>query len=347
MLDKKAQHTTYQDAGVDIAAANTLMEAIKPVCERASHPNIIKNRGGFAGLFELPSNDYRNPVMLGATDGVGTKLHLTKVLGRYDTIGADLVAMCVNDILAHGGKPVAFLDYYSCDKLDAKQACAVIAGIARACREAGAGLIGGETAEMPGCYQPGNYDLAGFAIGLAEKDALLPANVSAGDIVIGVASSGVHSNGFSLINHIINTNRVNLNTPFDGKTLGETLLTQTKIYVRQILPLIEQRRVRALAHITGGGITENLPRVLPAGHCAQIDTQAWQRPDIFDWIQQQANVEDMEMLKVFNCGIGMCIVAAAEQSDMIIRHLAKQKLDARKIGEIRRHDKDEPCVVYR
>lgn len=347
MADKKAQHTTYQDAGVDIGAANTLIAAIKPVCEQTSHPDIINNPGGFAGLLELPLNDYRNPVMLSATDGVGTKLHLTKTLRRYDTIGTDLVAMCVNDILVHGGKPIAFLDYYSCDKLDTKQAYDIIAGIACGCREAGACLIGGETAEMPGCYQSGNYDLAGFSIGLAEKDALLPVNITAGDIVIGVASSGVHSNGFSLVNHIIHTNQIDINVPFGDTTLGNTLITPTTIYVRQILPLIAQQHIHALAHITGGGITENLPRVLPDGYCAHVDTQAWQRPDIFSWIQRQANITDTEMLKVFNCGIGMCIVAAENQSEKIIQHLAKQKLAAWKIGEIRQHDKSKPCVVYR
>ena len=347
MAEKHKRSISYRDAGVDTAAADSLIRAIKPLCEKTARPGVIANPGGFAGLFELPLSDYRCPVMLAATDGVGTKLRLAGSLGRYDTIGVDLVAMCVNDILTHGGEPVAFLDYYACGKLDVEQAHDIIKGIAEGCRQAGAGLLGGETAEMPGSYPPGEFDLAGFAVGLAEKDALLPTGeIAPGDAVIGIASSGVHANGFSLIHRIIKAGKAPLSGAFGASTLGETLLTPTTIYVRPLLPLVKQKRIRALAHITGGGITDNLARVLPRNRRAQINPQSWRRPQIFGWIQRHAGINDAEMLKVFNCGIGMCAIVAGDECDAVLAHCKKHKLGAWPIGEIRPDEQGTPRVTY-
>lgn len=346
MADKKIHSTSYKDAGVDIDAADSLIDRIKPLCQKTSHAHILENPKGFAGLLELPIADYRQPVMLSATDGVGTKMRLTQQMNRYDTIGIDLVAMCVNDILVHGGKPLAFLDYYSCGKLNVEQAYQVIQGIAYACQESGASLVGGETAEMPGSYREGEYDLAGFAIGLAEKDRLLPKNVSVGDHIIGIASNGVHANGFSLIHHIIEQQQISLDAIIDGRTLGETLLAPTSLYVKPLLPLIEKQDIHGLAHITGGGITENLPRVLPDDCGAEIVLQAWQRSAIFDWIQEKAGIDNVEMLRTFNCGIGMCAIVAADASDTILQCIQKQGLEAWIIGRVCETTANTPRVLY-
>ena len=350
--------TTYRDAGVRLDAADALIKAIRPLCESTRRPGVGDGIGGFASVFEPPAGRYRKPLILTATDGVGTKLKLAQRLARHDTIGIDLVAMCANDVLAQGGEPVLFLDYFSCGRLDVATGEAVVAGIAEGCRRAGAALVGGETAEMPGCYPDGEYDLAGFVVGLAEKDRLpTPAGVAAGQVVVGVASSGVHANGFSLIHKILDDNGARLDAPFDdaagatsgetpGETLGETLLTPTHIYVRALLPLIEQGRIRALAHITGGGISANLPRALPPFHHARVSTGAWTRPRIFDWLQREGRIEEAEMLRVFNCGIGMAIIVADDDCDGVMRDVEQRGFAARVIGEIERRDEERPSVIY-
>ena len=351
--------TSYRDAGVRLDAADALIRAIRPLCESTRRPGLVGGIGGFAAVFEPPAGRYRKPLILTATDGVGTKLRLAQRLGRHDTIGMDLVAMCANDVLAQGGEPVLFLDYFSCGRLDVATGEAVVAGIAEGCRMAGAALAGGETAEMPGCYPDGEYDLAGFAVGLAEKGRLpTPADVAAGQVIVGVASSGVHANGFSLVHKILDDNDARLDAPFHDAadaasaadaadaTLGETLLTPTHIYVRALLPLIEQGRVRALAHITGGGLSANLPRVLPPFHRARVFTKAWTRPRIFDWLQREGRIEEAEMLRVFNCGIGMALIVAGDDCDGVVRDVGQRGFAARVIGEIEKHDEERPSVVY-
>ena len=351
MTEKKSPATTpklnYRDAGVNLSAADALIRAIRPLCESTRRDGVVGGIGGFAGVFELPLGRYREPLLLTATDGVGTKLKLARRLGRHDTIGVDLVAMCVNDILAQGGEPLVFLDYFACGVLDVETATEVIGGVAEGCRRAGAALAGGETAEMPGCYGGGEYDLAGFAVGLAEKDGLPKAgDVAAGQAVIGVFSSGVHANGFSLIHKIIEGNGARLDARFGDSTLGETLLTPTQIYVKALLPLLRQGRVRALAHITGGGLTDNLPRVLPPFHRARIAVNQWTRPQIFDYLQREGRIEDAEMLRVFNCGIGMALIADAGDCDDILRHVREHGLKARPVGEIEKQREEQPRVVY-
>ena len=341
--------TTYRDAGVHLDAADALVKAIRPLCESTHGPGVVGGIGGFAAVFEPPAGRYREPLIVTATDGVGTKLKLAQRLGRHDTIGIDLVAMCANDVLAQGGEPMLFLDYFSCGKLEVATAEAVVAGIAEGCRRAGAALVGGETAEMPGFYTDGEYDLAGFAVGLAEKRRLpTPAAVAARQVVVGVSSSGAHSNGYSLIHKIIEDNDARLDAPFDDDdaTLGEALLTPTHIYVRALLPLIEQGRVRALAHVTGGGLSGNLPRVLPPFHHARISTKAWTRPPIFDWLQREGRIEDAEMLRVFNCGIGMAIIVAGDDCDGVVRDIGQRGFAARAIGEIEKRDEERPRVIY-
>jgi len=326
---------SYRDSGVDIDAGNRLVDRIKPAVARTHRPGVLAGLGGFGALFELPLGRYREPVLVSGTDGVGTKLKLAVEAGLHDSIGIDLVAMCVNDIVVQGAEPLFFLDYYATGKLDVDVATDVITGIARGCELAGAALVGGETAEMPGMYVAGDYDLAGFAVGIVEKNAIIDGSaVRSGDVLIGLASSGPHSNGYSLIRRIIEVSRSGLSDTLEGRTLADWLLAPTQIYVKPLLSLCERLPVHALAHITGGGLTENLPRVLPAGTRAVVDTATWQRPMIFDWLQLQGNVADTEMFRTFNCGIGMVVCVAPADAPAALELLADRGEDARLIGHI-------------
>ena len=337
----------YRQAGVDIAAGEALVAKIKPLCEQTKRKGVISSIGGYAGLFDLASSGYKAPVMLAATDGVGTKLKLAQAMNKHDTIGIDLVAMCVNDILAQGGEPLIFLDYLACGKLDVDTMHTVIQGIAQGCMDANATLIGGETAEMPGCYPHDEYDLAGFSVGLAERDSLLPkTDIKADDMIIGLASNGLHSNGYSVVNKLIAEHRIKLDAPLGDSTLGELLLRPTTIYVRTLLPLIRQGLIGALAHITGGGISSNLPRVLPEYHCAHIEPDCWPRPEVFDCLQEQCGVPDEEMLSTYNCGIGMILIVAPQQQAEIMRHLERSQMPAWQIGTIQSCQDKRPYVIY-
>jgi phosphoribosylformylglycinamidine cyclo-ligase len=326
---------TYRDAGVDIAAGNRLVDLIKPLAARTRRPGVLAGLGGFGALFELPAG-YREPVLVSATDGVGTKLRLAMTLSRHDTIGIDLVAMCANDLVVLGAEPLFFLDYYATGHLDLDTARDVVAGIAEGCTQAGAALVGGETAEMPGMYQGDDYDLAGFCVGVVEKSAVIDGSrVAPGDVLIGLASSGPHSNGYSLIRKVVEVSGADLNADFHGRPLGETLLAPTRIYVRSVLALARAVEVRALAHITGGGLVENLPRVLPE-HCrAEIDLGAWDRPPVFDWLQSAGAIPPEEMLRTFNNGVGMVACVAAADLESALAVLAEQGETAWPIGRVR------------
>ncbi|MCU7945637.1 MAG: phosphoribosylformylglycinamidine cyclo-ligase [Candidatus Thiodiazotropha sp. (ex Cardiolucina cf. quadrata)] len=312
---------SYRDAGVDIDAGNELVERIKPIVKQTFRPGVLTGLGGFGALFELPLDRFKEPVLVSGTDGVGTKLKLALELNRHDTIGIDLVAMCVNDIVVAGAEPLFFLDYYATGQLDLEIATDVVSGIAEGCKQAGAALTGGETAEMPGLYSKGDYDLAGFCVGIAEKSRLiLPERVKAGDVLIGVASSGPHSNGYSLVRKILQVSGADLQQPLGETSLGEALLAPTRIYVKPLLQLMQQVEIHALAHITGGGLPENLPRVLPPGCKAVIDSDSWRLPPVFAWLQTQGNVVNSEMLRTFNSGVGMvvCVAQADAQSSLQI-----------------------------
>ncbi len=326
---------SYRDAGVDIDAGTALVEKIKSTAKKTTRPGVLSGLGGFGALFELPLDRYRQPVLVSGTDGVGTKLKLAIETGKHDTIGIDLVAMCVNDLIVQGAEPLFFLDYYASGKLDVDAAAEVIKGIGRGCELAGAALTGGETAEMPGMYQAGDYDVAGFCVGVVEKDQIIDGSkVAAGDALIGIASSGPHSNGYSLIRKIIEHCGADLAQPFGDSTLGETLLTPTRIYIKPLLALFKQIDVHALSHITGGGLLENLPRVMPEGTRAAIDCNTWPRPAIFDWLQQQGNVTAEEMHRTFNCGIGMVLCVATDDADQTIEQLQQLGEQAWQIGTI-------------
>jgi len=334
-----AESLSYRDSGVDIDAGNRLIERIKPAVAKTRRPGVLAGLGGFGALFELPLEKYRQPVLVSGTDGVGTKLKLAVEAGLHDTIGIDLVAMCVNDIVVAGAEPLFFLDYYATGKLDLDVATAVIEGIARGCELAGAALVGGETAEMPGMYAGGDYDLAGFSVGIVEKSAILDGRaVTPGDAIIGLASSGPHSNGYSLIRRILEHSGSKLDDRLEGKSLAEWLLAPTRIYVKPLLSLFSTLEVHALAHITGGGLTENLPRVLPDGCSAVIDTHAWQQSPVFDWLQENGNVQPQEMYRTFNCGIGMAVVVAADDAQAALEHLRAQGETASIIGHIEQGD---------
>ncbi|MBT6787637.1 MAG: phosphoribosylformylglycinamidine cyclo-ligase, partial [Acidiferrobacteraceae bacterium] len=300
---------TYRDAGVDIEAGESLVERIKPLVQKTQRPECLGNIGGFGGLFELPIDRYRRPVLVSGTDGVGTKLKLAVMLDRHDTIGIDLVAMCVNDVLVLGAEPLYFLDYFATGRLSPEHAQSVIAGIASGCEAAGAALIGGETAEMPGMYSPGDYDLAGFCVGVVEKDQIIDgSHIRAGDQILGLASSGLHSNGYSLARAVLERSSATLGQPIGETTLGEALLAPTRIYVRPILALLKAVPIHGIAHITGGGLTGNIPRILPDNCDCRIDATAWPRPEIFQWLQSEGSIDDTEMLRTFNCGIGLVII---------------------------------------
>lgn len=344
-MDPTPPSISYRDAGVDIDAGNSFVERIKPIVKKTFRPGVLTGLGGFGALFELPLDRYREPVLVSGTDGVGTKLRLAMEVGRHDSIGIDLVAMCVNDIVVAGAEPLFFLDYYATGKLDVDMATAVVSGIARGCELAGCALTGGETAEMPGMYAEGDYDLAGFAVGIVEKSRLLtPDRVAIGDVLLGLASSGPHSNGYSLIRKIIQVRQLDLQATVDGVSLGEALLAPTRIYVKPLLALMEQIEVHALAHITGGGLTENLPRVLPQGCDAVIDIDAWPRPGLFRFLQEQGNVVEEEMLRTFNCGIGMVIALSADQANKAEQALSTAGETCFRIGRIIGNDGGEPRV---
>lgn len=303
---------TYKDAGVDIDAANALVERIKPLAKTTLRSGVVGGIGGFGGLFELDLQRYRHPILVSGADGVGTKLKLAIDLGRLDTIGVDLVAMCVNDVIVQGAEPLFFLDYYAVGRLDVDAGEAVISGIAEGCRQAGAALLGGETAEMPGMYPGGDFDLAGFCVGVVERDQLIDGSrLQPGDQLLGLASSGPHSNGYSLIRRVLETLPEGAGTDWNGSTVGDSLLAPTRIYVKAVLALRAGCEISAIAHITGGGLPENLARVLPADIDACIDTAAWRTPAIFDWLQEHGAVTGAEMRRTFNCGIGMVVAVRA------------------------------------
>jgi phosphoribosylformylglycinamidine cyclo-ligase len=332
---------------VDIDAGNALVDRIKPVVKNTFRPGVLTGLGGFGALFELPVSDYQRPVLVSGTDGVGTKLKLAMLLDKHDTIGIDLVAMCVNDIVVTGAEPLFFLDYYATGHLDVDKGAAIIGGIAEGCCRAGCALTGGETAEMPGMYAGDDYDLAGFAVGIVEKSKMITADqVAAGDVLLGLASSGPHSNGYSLIRKVIEVSAADLSQPMGDATLGEALLAPTRIYVKPLLALLEQVQVHALAHITGGGLTENLPRVLPENTAGVIDPDSWQRPPVFDWLQQQGNIDPQEMLRTFNCGIGMVVCVAEADAAKATAVLEAQGETVYRLGRIEACDCAEPCVRY-
>jgi len=331
---------SYRDAGVDIDAGDRLVDAIKPFAKRTMRPEVLAGIGGFGALVELPKR-YREPVLVSGTDGVGTKLKLAFALNRHDTIGIDLVAMSVNDILVQGAEPLFFLDYYVCERLDVAVASDVIKGIAAGCEQAGCALIGGETAEHPKAFVEGEYDLAGFGVGVVEKSCVVDGTrIVAGDALIGLASSGPHSNGFSLIRRILDKSGADLRSPFSGthgvNTLGATLLEPTRIYVKPVLALLKEFDVKGMAHITGGGLTENTHRMFPDGLRANIDAASWSRPAIFDWLQREGNVATDEMHRVFNCGIGFVLVISAADAQAALARMNALGEHAMLIGQVER-----------
>ena len=327
---------SYRDAGVDISAGDALVENIKPFAKKTMRPEVLGDLGGFGALVEI-SKKYKEPVLVSGTDGVGTKLKLAFEWGTHDTVGIDLVAMSVNDILVQGAEPLFFLDYLACGKLDVAQATDVIKGIATGCEQSGCALIGGETAEMPGMYPSGEYDLAGFAVGVVEKSQVINGRtIAAGDVVLGLTSSGAHSNGYSLIRKIIERAQPELDAPFDGaKTLRQSIIAPTRIYVKSVLSVLKQVSIKGMAHITGGGITENIPRILPQNVVAQLDAQTWTFPPLFRWLQEQGQVATEEMYRTFNCGIGMVVVVNQADADTTTKLLEAEGEQVYTLGVIR------------
>ena len=331
---KDVSSLTYKDAGVDIDAGNALVERIKPAVAAPRRPGVLSGIGGFGGLFEVPSG-YERPVLVAGTDGVGTKLKLAIETGYHGSVGIDLVAMCVNDVIVQGAEPLFFLDYYGTGRLDVDVATAVIEGIAEGCRQAGAALLGGETAELPGFYQDGDYDLAGFCVGIVEFSRIIDGGrVAAGDVILGIASSGLHSNGYSLARKVLERSGAPRDMILDGAPLMERLLAPTRIYVKPLLALLAEVEVHALAHITGGGLPENLPRVLPEGVMATIDLGSWQRPAVFDWLQSAGGIADAELYRTFNCGLGMAVVLPEAAAGAAIALLAEHGEQAWVAGRI-------------
>ncbi|WP_036228902.1 phosphoribosylformylglycinamidine cyclo-ligase [Marinobacterium jannaschii] len=338
---------SYKDAGVDIDAGNALVERIKGVAKRTARPEVMGGLGGFGALCRIPQG-YKKPILVTGTDGVGTKLALAKDLNKHDTIGIDLVAMCVNDLVVAGAEPLQFLDYYATGSLNVDMAADVVAGIGAGCELAGAALVGGETAEMPGMYDGDEYDLAGFCVGIVEEDEIIDGSaVKTGDTLIGLASSGPHSNGYSLIRKIIEVSDADLSQDLDGRPLGEALLEPTRIYVKSLLKLIKESQVNALSHITGGGLLENIPRVLPDNAKAVIDINSWKMPAVFDWLQAQGNVDGREMYRTFNCGVGMIIAVPADKADEAMKMLSESGEDAWVIGQIEAAAEGEEQVELR
>jgi phosphoribosylformylglycinamidine cyclo-ligase len=337
---------SYRDAGVDIEAGDALVERIKPFAKRTMRPEVLGGIGGFGSLIELPKK-YKNPVLVSGTDGVGTKLKLAFQLDKHDTVGIDLVAMSVNDILVQGAEPLFFLDYFACGKLEVGTAADVIKGIAQGCEQAGCALVGGETAEMPGMYPAGEYDLAGFAVGVVEKDAIIDGStITEGDVVLGLASSGAHSNGYSLVRKLIERSGVDMASDFHGRPLRDAVMAPTRIYVKPLLKLMQAMAVKGMAHITGGGLTENIPRALPQGLTAELDKSSWQLPPLFQWLQEQGNIAADEMYRTFNCGIGMAVIVAAQDAEAATRFLQAEGEQVYRIGRIRRQqDGEAPTIV--
>ena len=336
---------TYAAAGVDIDAGNALVDRIKPAAARTKRAGVLSGLGGFGGLFDLKAAGYKDPILVAATDGVGTKLRIAIDTGLVDTVGIDLVAMCVNDLVCQGAEPLFFLDYFATGKLSVDQAAAVVDGIAEGCVQSGCALIGGETAEMPGMYPDGDFDLAGFAVGAMERGTGLPAEVAAGDILLGLASNGVHSNGYSLVRKLVEISGLGWDAPCPwGKeqTLGQALLAPTRLYVTQVLEAYRQGGVHGLAHITGGGLTENVPRVLPDGAGVEVDLSTWSLPPLFNWLRDTGGMDEAEMLKTFNCGIGMVVVVAPDQVDAVEAALSEAGETVHRIGRVT----DAPGVRY-
>ncbi len=337
---------SYKDAGVDIDAGNALVDRIKGVVKKTRRPEVMGGLGGFGALCALPQK-YREPVLVSGTDGVGTKLRLAMDLKRHDTIGIDLVAMCVNDLVVQGAEPLFFLDYYATGKLDVDTAASVINGIAEGCLQSGCALVGGETAEMPGMYHGEDYDVAGFCVGVVEKSEIIDGSkVADGDVLIALASSGPHSNGYSLVRKILEVSGCDpLTTELDGKPLADHLLAPTRIYVKNVLELIENVDVHAIAHLTGGGFWENIPRVLPDNTQAVIDESSWQWPAVFNWLQTAGNVSSLEMYRTFNCGVGMVIALPASEADKAVKLLTEKGENAWKIGTIKASDSEQRVVI--
>lgn len=334
---------TYADAGVSIDAGNELVERIKPFAKATSRNGVMGGIGGFGALFDLKAANFKDPILVSGTDGVGTKVKIAQYLNRHDTIGIDLVAMCVNDLIVQGAEPLFFLDYFATSKLEVEAASAVIKGIAEGCQRANCALIGGETAEMPGIYQAGEYDLAGFAVGAVERDAILPKEVREGHVILGLASDGLHSNGYSLVRHILKQQAIDL-AASQHQALADSLLVPTRLYVKPCLAAIKQGGVHALAHITGGGITENVPRILPENCSAEIKRGSWKLPAIFNWLQEKGNISESEMLRTFNYGIGMILVVDEKQQEAIISLLEGQGETVTVIGKITARQNEK--VVY-
>lgn len=346
LLMSNQKTLSYKDAGVDIDAGEALVERIKGVAKRTRRPEVLAGLGGFGALFELPKG-YKEPVLVSGTDGVGTKLRLAMQLQKHDSIGIDLVAMCVNDLVVGGAEPLFFLDYYATGKLNVDVAATVVAGIGEGCEQAGCSLVGGETAEMPGMYEGEDYDLAGFAVGIVEKSEILDGSkVKAGDKLIGVASSGVHSNGYSLVRKILEVSKADLNANLDGRSLGDALMAPTRIYVKPALKLIKESQVHAMCHVTGGGFQENIPRVLPDNCKAVVNTDSWQWPTVFEWLQKNGNVATMEMFRTFNCGVGLIVAVPAAQADAAVALLNREGEKAWVLGEVASRQGEEAQVQF-
>ena len=343
-MSKAAKEITYADAGVDIDAGNAFVDKIKPLAKRTMRPGVMSGLGGFGGLFDLKAAGYKDPILVAATDGVGTKLRIAIETGQLETIGVDLVAMCVNDLVCQGAEPLFFLDYFATGKLDVTDAARVVSGIAEGCAQSGCALIGGETAEMPGMYQKNDFDLAGFSVGALERGCSLPANVAEGDMLLGLRSSGVHSNGYSLVRKLVELSGLawDAPSPFGSGTLGEALLMPTRLYVKQVLAVLAQGGLHGLAHITGGGLSENIPRVLNAQQGVSINLECWALPELFQWLAQQGNLSQAEMLKTFNCGIGMVLVVAPAAQAQITALLKEMGEDVIDLGRVT----DHPGVQY-
>ncbi|MCP4043003.1 MAG: phosphoribosylformylglycinamidine cyclo-ligase [Gammaproteobacteria bacterium] len=344
----KPTSLSYRDAGVDIERGNLLIDNIKAVAANTRRPGVLQGLGGFGALFELPLDRYRQPVLVSGTDGVGTKLKLAIETGIHNTVGIDLVAMCANDLVVQGAEPLFFLDYYATGRLDLDTATSVIKGIGRGCELAGASLIGGETAEMPGMYARDDYDLAGFCVGIVEKEAIIDGSkVMPGNVILGLASSGPHSNGYSLIRKILELSEANREQTLEERPLLEHLMEPTRIYVRSLHKLLQKLPVNGLAHITGGGLTENLPRILPAGTRAIIDSGSWRRPVIFDWLQEHGNVKTDEMYRTFNCGVGMTVIMPEEYAAKAEAILKSAGEKAWRLGYIEKSITNKPDVIFR
>ena len=339
-IDNKKKSFNYKDSGVDIDAGDELVDRIKPFARSTIRAGADANLGGFGALFDLAKCNYKDPILVSSTDGVGTKLKVALALNRHDTIGIDLVAMCVNDLVVQGAEPLFFLDYFASSKLALDTATDVIKGIAEGCKQANCALVGGETAEMPGIYQTGEYDLAGFSVGAVERDSILPKNnIKEGDIVLGVKSSGPHSNGYSLIRHILKEKNIDINHKLpSGKTVGVAIIEPTKIYVKSCLNAIKTGKVKALAHITGGGLLENIPRVLPENLEAKINYNSWKMPEIFEFLQEQGNIENKEMHRTFNCGIGMILVVEKNNVELVKSKLLEFNEEVLEIGIISKNN---------